>query len=181
MQLEELIEKIHSESKRELDRHRQEYEQKSGKLRQELEAKKNAIKSEETARCTQEISREKMHAVSSAEVFWHKKMLGKKRETVDEAIEKGILAFRSSEEYKKFISSLLASVPAKATIYADKDDKIVRQLAAKKKQKVLAADFAGGIAYSAGNAMTVLSVESFLEENRAFVESEMKKILFEGN
>lgn len=180
MELEELLDKIRLESQKESERLRQEHEVKLKKIRQELKEKKESARKSATEKCARESVAEERRLISIEEMIWRKIILRKKRAAVENAIEKGMQAFRKSKEYRKFVDAVLKQVPERGTIYINKDDTAVRasdQLR-KKKLKIIPCGFSGGIAYTAGGEKIIISLDSLLERNRANVEREIVATLF---
>ena len=178
MNIEALLEKIRSESHKDIDKDRQEYEEKKKLLRREYEIKKLSLIKQETKQCEKQNSALRNRMVSNEEVFWNIEAAKKKRVLVDEAIEKGVLALKKSKGYQALAEALLKQVPKKAKICASNKDTAMQKLLSKKRLRAQPAEFSMGLSYSVGNETTILSLDSMLEKNRAHVESELCKILF---
>ena len=178
MNIEALLEKIRSESQKDIDKDRQEYKEKKKLLRIEYKVKKLSLIKQETRQCEKQNSALRNRMVSNEEVFWNIEAAKKKRVLVDKAIEKGVVALKKSKEYRTLAEALLKSVPKQAKIRASTKDTAMQKLLSKKKLRAQPAEFSMGLAYSVGNETTILSLESLLEKNRAHVENELCKILF---
>lgn len=178
MDLNALLEKIRSESRKDIEKDMQEYEEKKKLLRKEYEVKKSSITKHETEQCEKQNSALRNRMVSNEEVFWNIEATKKKRLLVDRVIKKGVVALKKSKEYRAIAESLLKQVPKQAKIYASNKDTAMQKLLSKKKLRAKPAEFSMGLAYSIENETTILSLESLLEKNRAHIESELCKILF---
>ena len=178
MDLNALLEKIRSESRRDIEKDMQEYEEKKKLLRKEYEVKKASMIKQETEQCEKQNSASRNRMVSNEEVFWNIEATKKKRLLVDRAIKNGVVALKKSKEYRALAESLIKQVPKQAKIYASGKDTIMQKLLSKKKLHAKSAEFSMGLAYSIENETTILSLESMLEKNRAHVENELCKILF---
>ncbi len=178
MDIEALLEKIRSESRKDIEKDIQEYEEKKNLLRKEYELKKSSIIKQETEQCEKQNHAIRNRMVSNEEVFWNIEATKKKRLLVDRAIKKGVVALKKSKEYRALSESLLKQIPKQAKIYASGKDTAMQKLLSKKKLRANPAEFSLGLSYSIGNETTILSLESLLEKNRARVESELCKILF---
>ncbi len=178
MDLNALLEKIRSESRKDIEKDIHEYEEKKKLLRKEYDVKKVSRIKQETEQCEKRNSAIRNRMISNEEVFWNIEATKKKRLLVDRAITKGVVAFKKSKEYRTLSESLLKQVPEQAKIYTSSKDTIMQKLLSKKKLRTGPAEFSMGLAYSVGNETTILSLESMIEKNRAHIENELCKILF---
>ncbi|MCK5233801.1 MAG: hypothetical protein KAJ91_03200 [Candidatus Aenigmarchaeota archaeon] len=180
MDIEALLEKIRSESRKDIEKDLQEYEEKKNLLRKEYELKKASVKKQETEQSEKQNRALRNRMVSNEEVFWNIEATKKKRLLVDRAIKKGVTTFEKSKEYRALAESLIKQVPKQAKIHASGKDTTMQRLLSKKKLRAKPAEFSMGLAYSIENETTILSLESMLEKNRAHIENELCKVLFKG-
>lgn len=179
MNLDKLLEKIRVESLREVEVDRQAYEEKKRALKREYELKKASLLKEEKVSRLQEIRAVRNRMICGEEALWNRKFAMIKRAAVDDAIERGLLAFKKSAEYGKLAESLVMRIPKGAKISACMQDAVMQRLLSKKRLSAKSAEFSLGLSYSVGRETNILSIESLLEKNQASVECELGRILFE--
>lgn len=183
MNIDELIEKIRLESQKDLEKLRHEHEARSASLRHDFEMKRSVFEKEVNSRAEHEAAFERAHMLSTEEVMCRRKSLARKRQILDDAIMRGITAFRASKEYPKFIDALVSRIPDEGIISANKEDSVALSAIKRKKKhaRVLCGGaFCAGLTSSVGPVRTILTLESFIEKNKATVEKELAAILFNG-